>query len=70
MSKPDTVAARSCPVCGKPAVQQFRPFCSRRCGDVDLHRWLSDSYVPPAMRDEEEPSDGLPSSGQREGETL
>jgi hypothetical protein len=36
-----------CPVCRKPAVAEFRPFCSRRCADVDLHRWLSGVYRVP-----------------------
>ncbi len=33
-----------CPVCGKDAVAEFRPFCSRRCTLVDLNRWLSGVY--------------------------
>ena len=33
-----------CPICGKPAVPGLRPFCSRRCGDVDLGRWLTGHY--------------------------
>ena len=36
-----------CPVCGKPATKEARPFCSRRCADVDLNRWLKGSYVIP-----------------------
>ena len=36
-----------CPICKKPAVTDFRPFCSKRCKDVDLHRWLSGVYVIP-----------------------
>jgi endogenous inhibitor of DNA gyrase (YacG/DUF329 family) len=36
---------RRCPVCGKPTAAEHRPFCSRRCADVDLNRWLSGSYV-------------------------
>jgi uncharacterized protein len=43
-----------CPICGKPAVQRFRPFCSRRCADVDLNRWLSGVYAVPVTEDEEE----------------
>ena len=39
---------RPCPICGKPSSQQFHPFCSGRCADVDLNRWLSGSYVIPA----------------------
>jgi uncharacterized protein len=44
-------ASRSCPICGKPAVAAHRPFCSPRCADVDLHRWLSGRYVIPASEE-------------------
>jgi endogenous inhibitor of DNA gyrase (YacG/DUF329 family) len=45
---------RACPICGKPASQAARPFCSPRCADIDLHRWLSGAYsVPAAPADEE-----------------
>lgn len=40
--------ARPCPICGKPQVHAFRPFCSRRCADVDLARWLGGRYAIPA----------------------
>ena len=36
-----------CPVCRKPAEEKFRPFCSKRCADVDLGRWLKESYRVP-----------------------
>ncbi len=39
--------AAACPVCGKPAVPATRPFCSRRCADVDLARWLRGDYRLP-----------------------
>ena len=35
---------KPCPVCGKPAVEPFIPFCSARCKQVDLHRWMSEVY--------------------------
>ncbi len=35
----------SCPICQKPTEKPFRPFCSRRCADVDLGRWLNGSYA-------------------------
>lgn len=47
----------SCPVCGKPVAAAYRPFCSRRCADVDLGRWLNESYRIPA-ESEEEAEDG------------
>jgi endogenous inhibitor of DNA gyrase (YacG/DUF329 family) len=33
-----------CPICGKPAVERYRPFCSGRCADIDLGRWLGERY--------------------------
>lgn len=44
----------ACPICGKPAEAATRPFCSKRCADVDLQRWLSDRYVVPGGQDDEE----------------
>jgi len=38
----------ACPICGKDADPKYRPFCSRRCADVDLGRWLTGGYVIPA----------------------
>ena len=43
----------SCPICGKPAVPDYRPFCSRRCADVDLGRWLTEGYRMPAESEDE-----------------
>jgi endogenous inhibitor of DNA gyrase (YacG/DUF329 family) len=51
--------ARRCPICGRPATVGISPFCSRRCADVDLHRWLSEGYaVPVAPADDTPDSDG------------
>jgi len=49
-----------CPVCRRPTDPAFRPFCSKRCSDVDLQRWLSGRYAVPAVDDEEEPSEEPP----------
>ena len=46
-----------CPICRKPAQAEYRPFCSRRCADVDLQRWFTGSYVVPAVDDEKGPAD-------------
>ncbi|MBK5922030.1 hypothetical protein CCR80_13400 [Rhodothalassium salexigens] len=40
-------AAGRCPLCDKPTDPGYRPFCSKRCADVDLHRWLGEGYVLP-----------------------
>jgi endogenous inhibitor of DNA gyrase (YacG/DUF329 family) len=45
---------KSCPICGKPATEASKPFCSERCRDVDLNRWLSDSYRIPAKDDDDD----------------
>lgn len=36
-----------CPICKAPAVAAHKPFCSKRCADVDLHRWLAGVYTVP-----------------------
>ena len=38
---------RACPVCRKPRSDRYDPFCSKRCADVDLHRWLRGGYAIP-----------------------
>ena len=50
--------ARPCPICGRPASREHRPFCSPRCRQVDLHRWLTGAYaVPVVEEDGGEPED-------------
>jgi endogenous inhibitor of DNA gyrase (YacG/DUF329 family) len=39
------MTVRACPICKKPAHADYRPFCSRRCADVDLQRWLTGRYA-------------------------
>jgi uncharacterized protein len=38
---------KACTICGKPRDPHYDPFCSKRCADVDLHRWLNGAYVVP-----------------------
>lgn len=59
--KAGEIRVARCPTCGKPAVQSFRPFCSKRCADVDLGRWFNGAYAVPAASDEED--EGLPPPG-------
>ncbi len=47
---------RPCPICDKPSVQEYRPFCSKRCADVDLQRWFTGAYAVPAV-EEDDPDD-------------
>ena len=43
----------TCPICGKPTETAFRPFCSRRCADVDLARWLGEGYRIPGTPEDD-----------------
>lgn len=45
---------RPCPECGRPSARETYPFCSTRCKNVDLNRWLSGVYVIPARDDEDD----------------
>jgi endogenous inhibitor of DNA gyrase (YacG/DUF329 family) len=45
--QPDS-KGRKCAICGKPQEPAFRPFCSKRCADIDLGRWLGEAYRIPA----------------------
>ena len=46
----------ACPICEKETDKAYRPFCSKRCADIDLGRWLNDDYVLPGTG-EDEPDD-------------
>jgi endogenous inhibitor of DNA gyrase (YacG/DUF329 family) len=52
-----------CPICGKPADDKFRPFCSKRCADIDLQRWFSGAYTIPGS----EPAEPGEQSDEPEG---
>lgn len=41
-----------CPICEKQAAKDYAPFCSKRCADIDLHRWLSGAYAIPCVDDD------------------
>jgi uncharacterized protein len=57
-AKPDpSKSSRPCPICGKPRSAPYDPFCSKRCADVDLHRWLKGSYVIPGANAKPERDD-------------
>ena len=46
-----------CPICGATSERAYRPFCSKRCADIDLHRWLSGSYAVPAVEADDDGQD-------------
>ncbi|WP_170603530.1 DNA gyrase inhibitor YacG [Ruegeria arenilitoris] len=47
----------SCPICGEDTLKKFRPFCSKRCADIDLAKWLNGSYAVPSQREEDMEAD-------------
>ena len=57
MASKATEKHEKCPVCGKPVSPDSRPFCSPRCRDVDLNRWLSGGY---RIETDEEPKEDDP----------
>jgi endogenous inhibitor of DNA gyrase (YacG/DUF329 family) len=44
----------TCPICKKPTDPHYRPFCSRRCADIDLGKWLTESYAIPVSEEDSE----------------
>jgi len=59
---------RKCPICGAPTEERWRPFCSRRCADVDLARWLTGSYAIPGDVDSDEDGDEIPTNPEGRSE--
>lgn len=45
---------KPCPICKKPSKQKFHPFCTARCANIDLNRWLTGAYAIPVTEDEED----------------
>ena len=63
MSEPTATAPpKPCPLCGKPRKPEFAPFCSRRCADIDLGRWLKGAYAIPGrpLEEDEDAEDAAP----------
>ena len=48
------ISAAPCPICRRPMDAAFKPFCSKRCADIDLNRWLTGVYAVPVTEDEDE----------------
>jgi endogenous inhibitor of DNA gyrase (YacG/DUF329 family) len=61
-SNPAGGAKGKCPICGRGTDAKYRPFCSRRCADVDLARWLRGAYAIPDTAESEDgdEADGAP----------
>lgn len=55
---PPQKTGKACPICGKPALVALAPFCSKRCADIDLHRWLGGVYAVPASEEDDDITSG------------
>jgi uncharacterized protein len=53
-----------CPICGRPSEEKYAPFCSRRCADVDLSRWLRGAYAIPDKAESEDGGDSAEPPGE------
>ena len=58
--------AAKCPVCSKPADDKRKPFCSKRCADIDLGRWLKESYRVPTDEGPQDQEEGNRPAGLSE----
>lgn len=58
------IAGMTCPICRKPAVRAHTPFCSKRCADVDLGRWMGGDYAIPG--EPADVADMVPAAGNRD----
>lgn len=59
-------AKRPCPECGKPSSRENYPFCSPRCKDIDLNRWLAGAYVIPGRDGDAADVEGAPASASKD----
>jgi uncharacterized protein len=60
--KPPQAPGAKCPMCDCPVELKYRPFCSRRCADVDLSRWLRGSYAIPDAAESEDGDEDNPAA--------
>lgn len=61
-SKPTSDGGGKCPICTHPTHAEYPPFCSRRCADVDLSRWLRGTYAIPDRADSEDGESAEPAA--------
>ncbi|MEM8798254.1 MAG: DNA gyrase inhibitor YacG [Pseudomonadota bacterium] len=56
-----------CPICDKPTIAAFAPFCSKRCADIDLNRWLGGAYAIATDEPSGDDTDNLASQDRKNG---
>lgn len=59
----------SCPICKGDTVTAYRPFCSKRCADIDLGRWMSGGYALPSD-EAQDPQDPGPAGGSERSDRF
>lgn len=57
-----------CPICGAERAERYRPFCSKRCADVDLGKWMTGAYAVPAAEEDDPEERALARAADREKE--
>ena len=67
-SDPASTKPTKCPICGKAAVEAYRPFCSKRCADIDLGKWFSGSYAISGRVEDEGDGDDVSRASDRDDE--
>ena len=55
-----------CPICGQRTVPEYKPFCSKRCADVDLQRWFTGRYAIPVVEEDRGIDDDAADSGRKD----
>ena len=55
-----------CPICGQRTVAEYKPFCSKRCADVDLQRWFTGRYAIPVVEEDRGIGDDAADSGRED----
>ncbi len=57
--RPGMTASKGCPICGRAPDAKYRPFCTKRCADVDLGRWFNERYVVPVPAEPDDDDDAV-----------
>lgn len=60
VAKPKHGAVTGCPICQRPPVESYRPFCSKRCADIDLGHWFNETYRIPARAEPDDEFEDAP----------
>ena len=53
----------TCPICSEDSTEKYRPFCSKRCADIDLGRWMTGAYAIPAAEEDDPDEDDVAKEG-------